>query len=166
MEHGIAAFIDSQNRVNTFVNYATTREWKTSSGRGKKEKKNWKKRKYDMAQIVSIDQWEEKRMVASTTARLSFVVGHRSFFGDTQKILQSTQTHAHIDAGRSVYIRKRDVDMQHDDTRIARMCRQTGFDIPCLCNYARPVSGRTLIELRCIMIITFDTAMLDTFRIN
>jgi len=107
MEHGIAAFIDSQNRVNTFVNYATTREWKTSSGRGKKEKKNWKKRKYDMAQIVSIDQWEEKRMVASTTARLSFVVGHRSFFGDTQKILQSTQTHAHIDAGRSVYIRKR-----------------------------------------------------------
>lgn len=33
------------------------------------------------------------------------------------------------------------------------------FDIPCLCNYAPPVSKRTLIELRRIMKIWFDTAM-------
>ena len=33
------------------------------------------------------------------------------------------------------------------------------FDIPCLCNYAPPVSKRTLIELKRIMKIWFDTAM-------
>jgi len=38
MEHGGAAFIDSQNRANTFVNYVATREWKTLTGRGQKKK--------------------------------------------------------------------------------------------------------------------------------
>jgi len=87
-------------------------------------------------------------------------------FSEIRRKYFNRRKHMHTLTQADPFIYERDVDMQHDDTRIARMCRQTGFDIPCLCNYARPVSGRTLIELRCIMIITFDTAMLDTFRIN
>lgn len=59
MEHGTAAFIDSQNRANTFVNYAATREWKTSLGREKKgEEKLEETEIWRGTQIVSINHWE------------------------------------------------------------------------------------------------------------
>lgn len=120
----------------------------------------------------SIGKGMGRKMVASTTAPLVFAVGRRSFFGDTWKIYFNRRARGDTRAartptthtGRSVYAREKRI--RDTATRVTRMCRQTGFDISCLCNYARPVSGRTLIELRCIMIITFDTAMPDTFRIN
>lgn len=132
----------------------------------KKGKKNWKKRKYDVAHRSYRSIIESKRERSRPRLRdwvLWLDVGR---FSEIRGKYFNRRRHVHTPTQVDPFMYERDVNMQHDDMRIARMCRQTGFDIPCLCNYARPVSGRTLIELRCIMIITFDTAMLDTFRIN
>jgi len=72
MEHGSAAFIDSQNRANTFVNYSATpgSEKRRRRAARKKRTKNWKERKYDVAQIVSINRRGDGKTVVTTTARL------------------------------------------------------------------------------------------------
>lgn len=104
MEHG-AAFIDSQNRANTFVNYAGVKN--VVGPQGKKKKKNWRKRKYDVAQIASINRrGGNGRTVASTTARLVLRFGRRSFFGDIAENTSIGRVRGDMRAHRSIYVRE------------------------------------------------------------
>lgn len=61
MEHGCGAFIDSRNYANTFVNYTTVEAAaaaplpsQSPARGGSRLAKNWKERKYGVAQITSI----------------------------------------------------------------------------------------------------------------
>lgn len=165
MEHSSGMmFIDSQNYAEYLCQLrgaAVVGLWH------KKKKKIWKNWKYDMAQIMSINRGDGR-------GRISRVHLRDWFCGRTSVVFRryventSIDGHAHTSSRHtdgSVYACGYAWETDADIRRRACRCK-TGFDIPCLCNYARPVSGRTLIELRCIMIITFDTAMLDAFRIN
>lgn len=97
-----AAFIDSQNRANTFVNYAGVKNVVGPRGENKKRRKiggsgnmTW----HRSHRSIGGEEGRDGRTVASTTARLVLRFGRRSFFGDIAKYFNRTGagTCAHTD---------------------------------------------------------------------
>lgn len=124
------------------------REPTTNTERGKKKKKKERKNEYDVVQVISTNRVDE----TIAYQRLHLV---EWFCGRALVVFPGTgeSTRSLASAGARARWRK----YARMSIRVHRPTIR--FDIPCLCNYAPPVSKRTLIELRRIMKIWFDTAM-------
>lgn len=123
---------------------------KTSSGRAatKKKKNETKKKKRKIGRsgnmtwhrsYRSIGEREDGRYGRVHDCATGFAVGPSVVF----RRIRGKYFNRRARTPRRRPIRARETDMRicGTATRVARMCRQTGFDIPCLCNYARPVFG-------------------------
>lgn len=122
MEHGSATFIDSQNRANTFVNYAAAREWKTSSSsrggeKGGKIERNENMMWHRSHRSVGRKMGERSRPLRDWFCGRTSVVFRR--------YAENTSIDGCIHRRRPIRLcarERRNANMRGTATRVARMC--------------------------------------------